>query len=84
MTAERMRFHVSEKPVAVDSELIDATISIGVSAQRSPATELPRKKTWCAPAVPLSIAKANGRNRVEEAPGIGSSSSARQLQSPNH
>jgi GGDEF domain-containing protein len=44
VTAERMRFHVSEKPVAVDSELIDVTISIGVSAQRSPATELPREE----------------------------------------
>jgi diguanylate cyclase (GGDEF)-like protein len=52
VTAERMRFHVSEKPVAVDSELIDVTISIGVSAQRSPSTELPREEdlvraAWC-------------------------------------
>jgi diguanylate cyclase (GGDEF)-like protein len=83
VTAERMRFHVSERPVAVDSELIDVIISIGVSAQRSPAAELPREEDLVRDAcAALYSAKANGRNRVEEAPGIGSSSSARAVAVP--
>jgi two-component system, cell cycle response regulator len=78
VTAERIRFHVSEKPVAVDSELIDVTTSIAMSAQRSPATELPREEDPVRGAcAALYSAKANGRNRIEEAPDIGSGSSAR-------
>jgi diguanylate cyclase (GGDEF)-like protein len=41
VTAERMRAHVSEKPVDTDSGPISVTVSIGVAAQRFLDSKLP-------------------------------------------
>ena len=72
VTAERMRAQVSEKPVATHSGPITVSISIGVSAHSSLASELPREEELVRAAdSALYSAKANGRNRVEQAPGIG-------------
>jgi two-component system cell cycle response regulator len=78
VTAERMRTHVSEKPVATDSGPILVTVSIGVAARRSLASELPKEEELVRAAdTALYCAKANGRNRVEQAPGICPGDSAR-------
>jgi two-component system cell cycle response regulator len=77
-TAERMRAYVSGKPVLTDAGLIPVTVSIGVAARRSLASELPREEELVRAAdIALYSAKANGRNRVEHAPEMFSGVSVR-------
>jgi diguanylate cyclase (GGDEF)-like protein len=77
LMAERMRANVSEQPVSTDSGPISVTISIGLAAQRLACSELSRDAELVRAAdTALYFAKANGRNRVEQAPGIGSTHSA--------
>ena len=78
VTAERMRAYVSEKPVDTDSGPIAVTISIGVAAQRGLGPKLRREEELVSAAdTALYCAKANGRNRVEQAPEIFPAGSAR-------
>ncbi len=78
VTAERMRAHVSEKPVHTDSGPIAVTISIGLAAQRPAGSELPREEELVRAAdTALYCAKSNGRNRVEQAAEICPVSSGR-------
>jgi len=78
VTAERMRTYVSEKPFDTNSGSIPVTISIGVAAQRLLGSELRREEELVRAAdTALYCAKANGRNRVEQAPGICPGDSAR-------
>lgn len=78
VTAERMRVYVSEKPVDTDSGPIPVTISIGVAAQRDLGPKLRREEELVRAAdKALYCAKANGRNRVEQAPEIFPAGSAR-------
>jgi diguanylate cyclase len=78
VTAERMRAYVSEKPVQTDLGSIPVTISIGVAAQRPLSSDFPKEEELVRAAdTALYCAKANGRNRVEQAPGICPGDSAR-------
>ena len=69
VTAERMRIHVSEKPVDTEAGSIPVTISIGLATQdvAGPEVVAGEELVRAADNV-LYVAKANGRNRVESAP----------------
>ena len=69
VTAERMRIHVSEKPVDTEAGSIPVTISIGLATQdvAGPEVATAEELVRAADNV-LYVAKANGRNRVESAP----------------
>jgi two-component system cell cycle response regulator len=77
LTAERMRASVSEKPVNTDFGPIPVTISIGLVAQRPAGSESREGELVRAADAALYFAKANGRNRVEQAPDASSTGSAR-------
>ena len=69
VTAERMRIHISEKPVDTEAGSIPVTISIGLATQdvAGPEVATAEELVRAADNV-LYVAKANGRNRVESAP----------------
>jgi two-component system, cell cycle response regulator len=69
VTAERMRIHVSEKPVDTEAGSIPVTISIGLATQGVAGPEVAAAEELVRAADnALYVAKANGRDRVERAP----------------
>jgi two-component system, cell cycle response regulator len=83
--AERIRNYISEKPVPTDSGAISVTISIGVAAQPPAGSELRKEEEELVRAADTALysAKANGRNRVEQAPGLCLDSLARAEVAPS-
>ena len=83
--AERIRNYISEKPVPTDSGPISVTISIGVAAQPPAGSELRKEEEELVRAADTALysAKANGRNRVEQAPGLCPESLARAEVAPS-
>ena len=68
LTAERMRFCVSKKPVETDSGPIPVSLSIGlVTGNAIGSAVLKGEELLRAADVALYCAKTNGRNRVEHA-----------------
>jgi two-component system cell cycle response regulator len=68
-TAERMRAHVSGKPVETDAGSIPVTVSIGlVTGHAAGGALLKGEELLRVAEVALYRAKTNGRNRVEPAP----------------
>jgi two-component system, cell cycle response regulator len=83
VTAERLRAHVSLKPVETDAGPIPVTVSIGsVTGHPVVSAHLEGDELLRAADMALYCAKTNGRNRVERAPDAGSADQARAAAAP--
>jgi two-component system, cell cycle response regulator len=67
-TAERMRAHISGKPVETDAGPISVTVSIGLVAEPAAGPLRKGEELLRVADTALYLAKRNGRNRVEAAP----------------